>query len=144
MSKKVLATGVFDLLHPGHIFYLKECSKLGSLIVLITSDNVARKEGKNLVFSEKERLLLIKSLVFVDKAVIGNPEFDECLTVLQLKPDIIALGFDQKYNIANLRKKLYNCGWKGGIVRVKKYPNKNQSSTNIKRTIVKRSKQDDL
>lgn len=135
--KKVLATGVFDILHPGHIFYLNQAKALGDfLIVLITSDSVATKQKGKPTFSQEERAELIKNLVMVDRVVIGDKILDECQTLLKIKPNIIALGYDQSFSLDQLE----NCQWKGKVVRINKYPNKDRSTTNIKRTIIKNQK----
>lgn len=134
--KTVLATGVFDLLHPGHLYYLNEARALGDyLVVLVASDVVVKKEKAKPYFNEGERAQMIASLKMVDEAVVGNRENNYCATVNSLQPDIIALGYDQKFKILNLQKQLEKCGWHGKIIRINKYPNKNQSTTKIKRTI---------
>ncbi|MGP6207137.1 adenylyltransferase/cytidyltransferase family protein [Cuniculiplasma sp. SKW3] len=95
--KKVMATGVFDILHLGHIHYLEESKKQGDyLIVVVASDKTAEKNGKRPIFSETTRTRMVNSLKVVDEAITGG--FGNIYdTVEKLKPDIITLGFDQRF-----------------------------------------------
>ena len=95
--KVVLVGGVFDILHPGHIFTLKAAKLLGDvLVVIIATETTATKIKKNRIIfhNEKLRREMVSSLNFVDLALIGKKGtlFD---TVEHVKPDIIALGYDQ-------------------------------------------------
>ena len=92
----VLAGGVFDIIHPGHIHTLNAAKALGDvLIIVIATDNTAVKMKKRRpLHKETLRQELIKSLVMVDLCLIGN-EGDIFKTVELVKPDIIALGYDQ-------------------------------------------------
>ena len=88
---RVMATGVFDLLHLGHIHYLQESKSLGDyMIVVVATDEMARKNGKELIFSEDYRRNMVSSIRYVDDAIIGN-QGDIYKTVEQIKPDIITL-----------------------------------------------------
>ena len=90
-----MATGTFDLLHLGHIYYLKEAKKLGDkLVVVVATDSTVRKLKHEPINSETIRLEIIKELKIVDEAYIGHEE-DMYTIVKEIKPDIIALGFDQ-------------------------------------------------
>ena len=93
---KVMATGTFDLLHLGHIYYLREAKKLGDqLAVVVATDSTVRRLKHEPINSEQIRLELIKELKIVDEAFIGYEE-DMFEIVNEIKPDIIALGFDPK------------------------------------------------
>ena len=97
--KVVLVGGVFDILHPGHIFTLKAAKLLGDvLVVVIATETTATKIKKNRIIfhNEKLRREMVSSLNFVDLALIGKKGtlFD---TVEHVKPDIIALGYDQSH-----------------------------------------------
>ena len=96
-SKKiVLAGGVFDIIHPGHIHTLNAAKALGDvLVVAIATDKTAKKMKKRQpLHSQELRHELVSSLSMVDVAVIGN-EDDIFETVKLVKPDVIALGYDQ-------------------------------------------------
>lgn len=132
MIKKVLATGVFDILHPGHIHYLEESKKLGDkLIVLITCDKVANQQKRQPFFSEAERQSLIEKLNFVDEVIIGNEDLDYARTIKEIKPDIIALGYDQKIQQNQLDDIQLRAGFKGEIININKHPKLSLSTSII-------------
>jgi len=92
----VLAGGVFDIIHPGHIHTLKAAKDLGNvLVVVIATDMTAQKMKNRIPLHNMElRRDLVRSLVMVDYAVVGY-EGDIFKSVEIIKPDIIALGYDQ-------------------------------------------------
>lgn len=92
----VLAGGVFDIIHPGHIHTLRAAKALGNvLIVVIATDQTAQKMKHRLPLHNMElRRDLVNSLLMVDHAVVGH-EGDIFKTVELVRPDIIALGYDQ-------------------------------------------------
>ncbi len=92
----VLAGGVFDIIHPGHIHTLKAAKDLGNvLVVVVATDNTAQKMKNRIPLHNMElRKDLVRSLVMVDYAVVGY-EGDIFKSVEMIKPDIIALGYDQ-------------------------------------------------
>ena len=97
-SKIVLAGGVFDIIHPGHIHTLNDAKKLGDvLVVVVATDKTAIKMKKREPLHSAElRRELVSSLSMVDLCVIGNEE-DIFKTVDLVKPQIIALGYDQTH-----------------------------------------------
>lgn len=97
--KVVLVGGVFDILHPGHISTLKAAKSYGDLLIVViatTSTAVKIKNNRRIYHSEELRKELVSALSFVDLALIGKEGtlFD---TVEFVKPDIIALGYDQTH-----------------------------------------------
>ena len=118
---KIMATGTFDILHMGHIYFLKEARKLGDeLIVIVACDSTVRKLKHEPVTPENMRLQIIKELKIVDDAYLGQK--DDIYNIVELiKPDIIALGYDQihdeKIISMNLKKRNINAK----IVRLPKY-----------------------
>jgi len=118
---KVMATGTFDILHLGHIYFLKEAKKLGDkLVVVVATDNTVRKLKHEPVNPEKVRLELIKELQIVDEAYLGY-EDDIYEIVKDIKPDIIALGFDQIHDEENIKNELKKRKIKSEIKRLSKY-----------------------
>ncbi len=99
-KKVVLASGVFDLLHLGHVKFLEEAKKAGGknaeLIVIIARDStVEENKGRKPIMSENQRRALVESLKVVDEAVLGFEKFDLGDVIERVKPDVIALGYDQ-------------------------------------------------
>jgi cytidyltransferase-like protein len=92
----VLAGGVFDIIHPGHIHTLNAAKALGDvLIVVVATDNTAVKMKKRQpLHSKEQRQELVNSLVMVDLCLVGQEE-DIFKTVNLVRPQIIALGYDQ-------------------------------------------------
>jgi FAD synthetase len=104
---RVMVFGVFDLLHPGHVDFLKQARELGDfLIVSVARDvNVIRVKEKKPIHNEKQRLLNVGKVPYADKIVLGGLK-DPWPHIVKEKPDIIALGYDQKTYIANQERQL--------------------------------------
>ena len=110
---RVMASGVFDLIHPGHIDYLKQAKSYGDhLTVVIASDKTVRKNKHEPVTPEAMRALIVESLKPVDEAIVGG-EGDMLDTVAKVKPDIIVLGYDQNFDESELKAKLKERGFDG-------------------------------
>lgn len=94
--KVVLAGGVFDIIHPGHIHTLNSAKLLGDvLVVVVATDKTAVKMKKRIpLHNQIHRQNLVNSLSMVDLSLIGH-EDDIFKTVEIVKPEIIALGYDQ-------------------------------------------------
>ncbi len=94
--KIVLAGGVFDIIHPGHIHTLNSAKSLGDvLVVVVATDKTAEKMKKRTpLHNQEQRRVLVNSLSMVDIGIIGH-EGDIFKTVEKIRPEIIALGYDQ-------------------------------------------------
>jgi glycerol-3-phosphate cytidylyltransferase/FAD synthetase len=92
----VLAGGVFDIIHPGHIYTLNEAKALGDiLVVVVATDSTSVKMKKRRpLHTQEQRQELVSSLSMVDLCLIGQEE-DIFKTVNHVRPQIIALGYDQ-------------------------------------------------
>ena len=96
-DKKVLVSGCFDLIHGGHIAFLKTASQFGKLYVAVGADaNLLLLKGKAPYFSEEERLYIIKSIRFVEEAFIagGSGILDFQPDIDRIKPDIFIVNSD--------------------------------------------------
>lgn len=94
----VLAGGVFDIIHPGHIHTLNAAKALGDvLVVVVATDSTAVKMKKRSpIHDQEQRQELVNSLSMVDICLIGQ-EDDIFKTVNLVRPQIIALGYDQTH-----------------------------------------------
>jgi FAD synthetase len=113
-----MASGVFDLIHLGHVHYLEEAKKLGDeLVVVVARDSTVRKEKHEPITPEEFRRDLVESLKPVDKAVLGG-EGDMFKVVEELEPDIIALGYDQYHDAERIEAELKKRGLDIEVVRL--------------------------
>jgi len=92
----VLSGGVFDIIHPGHIYTLNAAKALGDvLVVVVATDNTSEKMKKRRpLHTQEQRQELVNSLSMVDLCLVGQ-EDDIFKTVNLVRPQIIALGYDQ-------------------------------------------------
>jgi FAD synthetase len=122
--KIVMATGTFDIIHPGHGYYLEESKKVGGadahLVVVIARDSTVRSRKRIPVVDEQQRLEVIKMMKPVDEAYLGS-ETDMFEIVEMIKPDIITIGSDQNYNIDELKKQLLERGSNADVVKIEGY-----------------------
>jgi len=110
---RVMAVGIFDLLHAGHLHYVEQAKSLGEeLIVVIAHDETVRQQKHEPVTGQDLRRRMVEGLKPVDKAVIGNPPGVPIFEILgKIKPNLIALGYDQKHSIDAIRKGLDKHGF---------------------------------
>ena len=140
--KIVLASGVFDLLHLGHVRYLEEAKKAGGesaeLIVIVARDsNVERSKGRKPIMPEGQRRALVESLEVVDQAVLGFEEFDMGDVIERIKPDVIALGYDQNNMEARVRDYVTKHGLAVKVVKIGKFgEDALDSSSKIRQKII--------
>ena len=122
MVVRVMATGVFDLLHPGHVYFLTEAKKLGDeLVVVVARDKTARRLKHEPYVPEHIRREMVEALKPVDRAVLGSTT-DIYETVVRERPSIIALGNDQVWNEAEVESECARRGVPVKVVRVGKIP----------------------
>jgi FAD synthetase len=116
-----MASGVFDILHTGHISYLEQAKALGDeLFVVVACDETVRRNKHEPVTPEKMRLKIVSSLKPVDRALLGRNDGDIYEILKQIKPDIIVLGYDQKFDEDKLKKDLASRGYDIKLVRANK------------------------
>lgn len=138
----VLASGVFDLLHLGHVKFLEEAKKTGGknaeLIVIVARDStVDETKGRKPIMSEAQRRALVESLKVVDEAVLGYENLDIGEVIEKIKPDVIALGYDQEDMARNVQDYLDKHKLKVKVVRVGKFgEDALDSSSKIRQRII--------
>lgn len=138
----VLASGVFDLLHLGHVRFLEEAKRTGGpnaeLIVIIARDStVENRKGTRPVMPENQRCALVDSLKVVDCAILGFEGFDIGKVIEKIRPDVIAVGYDQEGMERTVRDYVERENLKIRIVRVGKFgEDELDSSSKIKQKII--------
>jgi len=120
--KTVLAFGTFDLLHPGHKHYLREARKLGDrLVVVVARDSTVRRvKDREPVQDEQTRLAAVRRVRVVDEALLGGAR-DPFIIVRTVRPQTIALGYDQRHFTRGLAQKLIREKIRAKIVRIDAY-----------------------
>ena len=141
-GKVVLTTGVFDILHYGHVRLLEEAKKVGGedakLVVIVARDKtVEKRKGKRPVLPEWERRAIVAALRVVDEALLGFEEMDMERVIELVRPDIIAVGYDQDDIEAQLRRLIEEKGYDIQIVKMRRYGSEDlDSSSKIKGRII--------
>lgn len=142
MGKTVLASGVFDLLHYGHVRFLEEAKRLGGpdarLVVIVARDKtVERLKGRRPIIPEDQRRALVEALKVVDEALLGYEEMNLEAVLEHVKPDIIAVGYDQEGIEREVRRIIAERGLEIEVVRIGRFGDEElSSSSKIKRKIV--------
>ena len=140
----VVATGTFDLLHPGHLYYLKESRALGNeLHVIVARDkNVLHKPTP--IVPEMQRLVMVSALSPVTSARLGDPT-DMMRPIEEIQPDIITLGCDQHFSERDLEQKLKGRGISAQVIRIGEYTECAYcSSRDIVRSVFERKLQEQM
>jgi FAD synthetase len=106
---RVVAQGTFDILHPGHVHYLREAAAMGDELHVVVSrpTNVDHKEAP--VLPARQRRDVVAALAVVDNAVLGHPE-DIFVPAQDLDPDVIVLGHDQHHSETGIEEALVERG----------------------------------
>jgi FAD synthetase len=101
----VVAQGTFDIIHPGHIYYLREAAAMGDTLHVIVArrENVTHKESP--ILPDRQRREVVQALEMVDEAHVGNPD-DIFAPIESIQPDVIALGFDQHHDVEPIQTEL--------------------------------------
>jgi FAD synthetase len=120
-----MASGTFDILHPGHGVYLQKAKELGGkdseLVVVVARDSTVRKRKRIPIIGENQRLKLIKMLKPVNEAYLGSENQSILNIVEKINPDIIAIGADQTHNVVELQKAINDRGLKAKVKKVESY-----------------------
>jgi FAD synthetase len=140
--KTVLTSGAFDLIHYGHIRLLEEAKRLGGpgarLVVIVARDEtIQRLKGRLPVIPEDQRRAVVEALKVVDEALLGYEDLDMATVIDRVKPDIIAVGYDQDSIESMAKKAIEERGLNVEVKRINRFAqNDLDSSSKIKRKIV--------
>lgn len=129
----VMCFGSFDILHPGHLFYLKEAKKLGDrLFVVIARDSTIKEiKGKTPKYNERQRVEHIKDLKIADRVMLGY-EADKYEIIEEINPDVIALGYDQDSFADKLKEEMGKRKMNPKIVRLGAYKEHQYKSSKLR------------
>lgn len=134
IKEKVMVFGTFDIFHPGHHDFFRQAKKYGDyLIVVVARDkNVRKIKGIWPQNSEEMRAKNVRQSALVDKVVLGNIR-ERYKIIEKYKPAVICLGYDQKVDLIQLKKKLLEFDLKGvKIKRLVAYQPKKYKSSILK------------
>ena len=138
----VLTSGAFDLLHYGHIRLLEEAKGLGGpsarLVVIVARDETVRRlKGRRPVIPEDQRRAVVEALKVVDEALLGYEDLDMTAVIDRVRPDIVAVGYDQ-HDIAKIARRVIDeKGLNIKVTMLEKFGKSDlNSSSKIKRKIV--------
>ena len=142
MTTTVLASGVFDLLHYGHIRFLEEAKRQGGpdsrlMVIIARDETVKRMKGKAPIIPEDQRRALVEALNVVDEALLGYEEMNLEAVMEKIKPDIIAVGHDQDDIERQTRRIVEEQGLNLRVVKIGRFGKEDlNSSSKIKGKIV--------
>src|SRR5512137_2110905 len=138
-GRRIVATGTFDILHPGHLFYLEESKKLGDELFVIIARDANVKHKPHPIIPEDQRLAMVAAMKPVDHAMLGDPT-DLFLPIEKIRPDIITIGFNQMFDPETLSRQLAERGLTPAIVRIGKFAGDDLCSSRlvVQRIITKR------
>ncbi len=116
--KVVMIGGAFEIIHPGHIHTIREAKKLGDVLVVVVARDrtVSKNKGRSPVTGEQLRVELVSSISYVDAAILGG-EGSIYDTLERVRPDIVALGYDQSHREEEIEREAER---RGLHVRVKR------------------------
>jgi FAD synthetase len=137
----VLASGVFDLLHLGHVRFLEEAKKSGGpraqLIVIVARDStVQKRKGVKPIMSEAQRRALVASLRVVNASLLGFEKFNIGKVLEKIKPSVVAFGYDQTEIEKTVKDYVKRHGLNVEVIRIGKFgEDELDSSSKIKQKI---------
>ncbi len=135
--KVVLAGGVYDVLHLGHLAALDEAKSLGDVLVVVVATDVTVEmlKGRKPLFPEKDRQALVAGLKPVDKAILGYEDvgfgFEQVL--MEVMPDIVAFGYDQENLEKTVRELIERRNLRIQMVKLSKFDHEKYASSSSAR-----------
>jgi FAD synthetase len=132
-QNKVLIFGTFDIIHPGHLFFIREAERLGDLLYIVVGRdaNVLAIKGRPPVHNEVERIRKLKEIAKAKNVFLGESH-DKFAIIGKIKPDVICLGYDQDMDEGKLRKELMMLGLNPIIVRLSPYKSSKYKSSKFR------------
>ena len=142
--RRVVATGTFDILHPGHLYYLEESKKLGDELWVIVARDANVRHKPRPIIPEEHRLQMVAALKPVSHAILGD-KTDMFHPIKEIQPAVITIGFNQHFDETKLHQQLAERGLTPEIVRIGKYADEDLCSSRfvVQRIIDVRGNMDD-
>lgn len=131
--KTVMIFGTFDILHAGHLDMFRQAREYGDRLVAVVSRDETTKgvKGKEPFHTHEERKAMLSELRMIDEALSGN--VDDVYTIIEtVRPDVIALGYDQNVFVDKLADKITEFGLETQIVRLSPYKPTERKTSKIK------------
>jgi len=128
--------GTFDIVHMGHIHMFKQAKEYCDYLVVVVArnKNVEKIKGIGPLHSEEERKEFLENIKLIDEVSLGD-EFDPYLRIKEVKPDIVAIGYDQQVFVDDLEEAITSFDLKSQIVRLGPYQKNRFKSGKIKKYI---------
>lgn len=129
----VICFGSLDILHPGHIYFLKQAKRLGDKLVVVVARDSTINEIKGVTprYNEKERVEHIRDLKIADRVMLGY-ETDKYEVIEEINPDVIALGYDQDSFADKLKEEMEKRRMKPKIIRLNAYKEEHYKSSKLR------------
>jgi Glycerol-3-phosphate cytidylyltransferase (EC 2.7.7.39) len=128
-ERKVFVAGTFDIIHPGHIEYLRYAWSLGRVVAVVSTDEgVRRVKGREPIIPAEQRVKVLGAIEYVTKARVGYPD-DMFRVVEEEKPDLVLLGPNQPFSEEEVRRALRSRGVDAEVVRMSRFVNCSLCST---------------
>lgn len=134
-GKKVMVFGTFDIFHPGHRSFLRQAKKYGGYLIVVVArdETVEQVKEQRPMNNEQKRAKIIQESGLADEVVLGNLK-DKYAVIKKHKPDVICLGYDQKFFIDNLKEKLAEFGMeKTKIIKLKPFKSEIYKSSKLRK-----------
>ena len=136
----VLAGGVYDVLHLGHLAGLTEARSLGDVLIAVVATDITVEmlKGRKPIFPQEDRRKLVEGLKPVDKAILGYEDvgmgYEEVL--MEVMPDVVAFGYDQENLERSVREIIVRRKLRIEMIKLSKYENERYiSSTSVKQKL---------
>lgn len=106
INKRVAIFGVFDGIHDGHTFFIKQAKLQGNhLVAIVARDEMVKNlKGKQPKFNEVERINSLLGVEDIDLVLLGDPQMETYNTLREINPDVVYLGYDQNELLNNIKK----------------------------------------
>jgi len=129
----VMCFGSFDILHPGHLYFLKEAKKLGDELIVVVALDATISSVKDITpkYNEKQRVEHVRDLHIADRVMLGY-EADKYEVIEEINPDVIALGYDQDGFADKLQEEMEKRKMNPKIVRLVAYKEEHYKSSKLR------------